>query len=167
MTNSALLSARYARVARASVYAHREQDSEFAKMWDEAVEQALDLLHSRVFQRCIEGDLEPIMYMGVPVGWMRKFSDKLQIEMLRAWRPDRFKTPGTSINLATRGDVLVLTEEQRHILMDYKRRELLAAPPPASPPPAQLGDAGRSNSSATTPTTYDENTPATDKNPSP
>jgi hypothetical protein len=39
MTNSALLSARYATVARASVYAHREEDSEFAKMWDEAVEQ--------------------------------------------------------------------------------------------------------------------------------
>ena len=142
MTNSALLSARYATVARASVYAHREQDPEFAKMWDEAVEQALDLLHSRVFQRCIEGDLEPIMYMGVPVGWMRKFSDKLQIEMLRAWRPDRFKTPGTSINLASKGDVFVLTEEQRHILMDYNRQWLLDHPPATAEPPRELGDNG-------------------------
>ena len=128
VTNSVLLSARYARVARASVYAHRQEDPEFAKMWDEAIEQALDLLHSRVFQRCIEGDLEPIMYMGVPVGWMRKFSDKLQIEMLRAWKPDRFKTPGTQINLGVKQDIFVLSEDQRHELQAINREFLLSSP---------------------------------------
>jgi hypothetical protein len=130
MTNSALLSARYAKVARASVYAHREQDPEFAKMWDEAVEEALDLLHSRVFQRCIEGDLEALMYMGVPVGWMRRFSDKLQIEMLRAWKPDRFKTAGVNVNVGVKNDLSVLTEEARHELIELNRQWLEDHPPP-------------------------------------
>jgi hypothetical protein len=84
--------------------------------------------HARVFQRCLEGDLEPVYWQGVVVGWIRKFSDKLQIEMLRAYRPDRFKPPGTNVNLATRGDVFVLTEEQRHELQRINRDWLLTTP---------------------------------------
>ncbi len=41
-------------------YDHRKNDPEFAKQLDEAIEDALDLLHARVFQRCLEGDLGPI-----------------------------------------------------------------------------------------------------------
>ena len=48
-----------------------------------------------------------------------------------------FKTPGVNVNIGTKGDVFVLTEEQRHILMDYKRSELLAwTPPPPEETPA-------------------------------
>jgi hypothetical protein len=109
-------------------YDHRKNDSEFAKQWDEAIEDALDLLHARVFQRCLEGDLEPVYYMGEPIGYIRKFSDKLQIEMLRAYRPDRFKTPGAQVNIGTRGDVFVLTEEQRAELRAINREWLLTSP---------------------------------------
>ncbi len=59
------------------------------------------------------------------VGYIRKFSDKLQIEMLRAWRPDRFKTPGTNVNIGTRGDIFVLTEEQRMELQRINREFLM------------------------------------------
>ena len=50
--------------------------------------------------------------------------------MLRAWRPDRFKTPGTQVNIGTKGDVFVLTEDQRHELMQINREFLLSTPPP-------------------------------------
>src|SRR6266550_399469 len=80
----------------------------------------------RAWQRAMEGDVEPVFYMGVPVGYIRKFSDKLQIEMLRAYRPERFKTPGTQVNIGTRGDVFVLTEEQRHELQRINREWLLS-----------------------------------------
>ena len=90
------------------------------------------MLHARVFQRALEGDLEPIHYMGVCVGYIRKFSDKLQIEMLRAYRPDQFKTPGTNVNIATRGDVFVLTEDQRHELQRINREYLEENPPESS-----------------------------------
>jgi len=109
-------------------YDHRKNDPEFAKQLDEAIEDALDLLHARVFQRCLEGDLGPVYYMGEPVGYIRKFSDKLQIELLRAWRPDRFKTPGTQVNVATRGDVFLLTEAQRAELRAINRQWLLSSP---------------------------------------
>lgn len=32
------------------------------------------------------------------VDYTRRFSDKLQIDMLRAYQPERFKTPGTQAN---------------------------------------------------------------------
>jgi hypothetical protein len=69
--------------------------------------------------------------MGEPVGYIRKFSDKLQIELLRAYRPDRFKTPGTNVNIGTKGDVFVLTEEQRLELRRINREYLLTSPVPA------------------------------------
>jgi len=62
--------------------------------------------------------------MGVLVDYVRKFDSKLQIEMLRAYRPDRFKTPGTQVNIGTKGDVFVLTEEQRHELQAINRRRI-------------------------------------------
>ena len=58
------------------------------------------------------------------------FSDKLQIEMLRAYRPDRFKTPGTQVNIGAKSDIFVLTEEQRHKLMEINRQWLLTSPLP-------------------------------------
>jgi hypothetical protein len=121
MTHCVQLSCRSAKVSRDTAYAHRKADREFARQWDEAQEHALDLLHARVWQRSLEGDLEPVFYMGTPVAYVRKFSDKLQIELLRAWRPDRFKTPGAQVNVATRGDVFLLTEEQRAELRAINR----------------------------------------------
>jgi hypothetical protein len=108
-------------VSRDTAYEHRKADREFARQWEEAQEHALDLLHARVWQRSLEGDLEPVFFMGVPVAYIRKFSDKLQIELLRAWRPDRFKTAGVNVNVATRGDVFLLTEEPRAELRAINR----------------------------------------------
>ena len=93
-----------------------------------AMDYAGELLESRAFQRALEGDIEPVYYMGVAVGHIRKFSDKLQIEMLRAYRPDKFKTPGANVNIGVKGDIFVLTEEQRHILMDVNRQWVLDQP---------------------------------------
>src|SRR6266478_5841930 len=85
--------------------------------------------------------------MGVCVGYVRKFSDKLQIEMLRAYKPDTFKTPGTNVNIGTKRDVFVLTEEQRHRLMEVNREFLLTAPIAADESQPRNGnlpdDAGR------------------------
>ena len=135
MTHCVQLSCRSAKASRDTAYEHRKADAEFAKQWDEAAEHAIDMLHGRTFQRALEGDLEPVYYMGEPVGYIRKFSDKLQIELLRAYRPDRFKTPGTNVNIGTKGDIFVLTEEQRHELQRINREWLESTPPPAGGAP--------------------------------
>jgi hypothetical protein len=125
ITHAPSIAARHARVAVATVYRHREADKDFAGMWEQAQAHALELLHARVWQRSLEGDVEPVYFMGVRVGWIRKFDSKLQIELLRAWSPDRFRSAGVNINLAARGDVFLLTEEQRHELRALNRAWLL------------------------------------------
>jgi hypothetical protein len=59
---------------------------------------------------------------------VRKYDSKLQIEFLRAYRPDKFKTPGTQINLGVKQDIFVLTEDQRHELQAINREFLLSSP---------------------------------------
>src|SRR5262249_14735291 len=100
----------------------------FAKQWDEAQEHATDLLEARAFQRALEGDLAPVYYMGVVVDYVRKFDGRLQIEMLRRLRPDRFKTRGVQVNPGVKDDVFALTEEQRHELQRINREFLLSSP---------------------------------------
>jgi hypothetical protein len=139
MCHSPELAARHIRISCQMAYYHRKHDPQLAKQWDEAREFGIEMLHARAFQRAVEGDLEPVFHMGVVVGYVRKFDSRLQIELLRAYRPADFKTPGTQVNIGTRGDVFVLSEEQRHELMRLNREWLLANPPPAieAPTPTQ------------------------------
>ena len=108
MTNSPTLAARFSRITKQTIYNHRKWDSEFAAQWQEAVEHAVELLHSRCFQRALEGDCEPVFYMGKPVGYVRRFDSRLQIELLRAYKPERFKAAGTQVNVGVKSDVFVL-----------------------------------------------------------
>jgi hypothetical protein len=131
VTHSPRLSSDYAGVQHQTAYNHRKLDPEFARQWEDAQDHAIELLHARTFQRALEGDLEPVYYMGVPVGYIRKFSDKLQIEMLRAYRPDRFKTPGQApINIDTGNKILVLDEATRMRLIEKRRQALALMPGP-------------------------------------
>jgi hypothetical protein len=128
LTNSPTLAARFARTTKQTAYNHRKWDSEFAQQWEDAVENAVDLLHARAFQRALEGDCEPVFYMGLIIGYVRKYDSKLQIEMLRAYKPDTFKTAGVQVNIAAKGDLFVLTEEQRLELQRVNRDWLLNSP---------------------------------------
>ena len=139
MCHSPELAARHIRISCQMAYYQRKHDPQFAKQWEEAREYGIEMLHARAFQRALEGDLEPVYYMGVVVDYVREFDSKLLIEMLRAYRPDRFKTPGAQVNIGTRGDIFVLSEDQRHELQRLNREWLLANPPPAieAPTPTQ------------------------------
>jgi len=126
MTNSPTLAARSVPVPTSEVWRHKAADPDFAAMWQEASEHAIDLLEARAFQRSLEGDLEPVYYMGVAVDYVRRFDGRLQIEMLRGLRAEKFKTPGhAQVNIGVKGDVFVLTEEQRRELQAINRTRIL------------------------------------------
>jgi hypothetical protein len=120
-------------------YYHRKHDPQFAEQWDQAREYGIEMLHARVFQRALEGDCEPIYYKGAIVGHVRKFDSKLQIELLRAYRPNQFKTPGQApINIDTGNRILVLDEATRMRLIEKRRQALELMPGPDEEPlPAQ------------------------------
>jgi hypothetical protein len=133
LTFLAILGSRYAacrkaKVSHQDINYHLDNDPDFAAQAEIAKAYFTDLLHTRAMQRAIEGDCEPVYWQGIEVGHIRKFDSRLQIELLRAHMPDKFKTPGTGpVNINT-GDTLVLTEEMRAKLMAANRERIMALP---------------------------------------
>lgn len=129
MTGSKGLACRKAKVTENTVTYHLRRDSDFKTQADVAHEHFVDLLHTRCAQRALEGDIEPVHWQGVVVDHIRKFDSRLQIEMLRAHMPNKFKTPGTGgVNIDTGDKILVMTEELRAKLMAIHRAEIMDMP---------------------------------------
>jgi hypothetical protein len=82
---------RAAAVGRATVYRHRERDPKFADAYDDAFEQATDLLELECRRRAIEGVDRPVFYKGRQVGTVKVYSDRLLIFLLEAARPEKYR----------------------------------------------------------------------------
>ena len=131
MSGSKAMACRQAHVSEKTADYHIKNDSDFAAVADAAKEHAIDLLHTRAFQRCL-GDIEPIYWQGIVVGHVRKFDTRLQIEMLKG-RTGRatFKTLGQApVNVSTGDKILVMDEATRAKLMEARRQALMAMPGP-------------------------------------
>lgn len=101
LTRSIILGCRAAKVAKNTVLSHRRLDPDFDAQVIAAQEQAVDLLTDMTMRTAIEGECKPIFWQGIQVGHERIVDNRLRIEMLRAYRPDRFKTPGSKVNINT------------------------------------------------------------------
>jgi hypothetical protein len=127
MTASKALACRAARVTERTANYHLRSDSAFAKQAGDAKAHCIDLLHARMMQRSLEGDIVPVYWQGVVVGHTRGFDSRLQIEMARAHMPDKFKTPGQAlINVETGDKILVMDEATRAKLIERRREKLIA-----------------------------------------
>jgi hypothetical protein len=129
MTASPAMACRAAKIGEPTLYYHKKNDPQFRELMEHAKAHAIDLLHTRCFQRALEGDIEPIYWQGVKVDHVRKFPERLQIEMLRAHMPGTFKTPGSGpINIDTGDKILVMDEGTRAKIMAARREALLDMP---------------------------------------
>lgn len=64
-------SARAVGVSSSTVYALRERDADFRASWDEALEDAYDVLEAEARRRAFEGVEEPVVYQGAQQ-WLTK-----------------------------------------------------------------------------------------------
>ncbi len=90
-TVNVTLSCRKAGVPRRTVYDWREADAAFARRWDEALEEGIDLLEAEAHRRAFEGVERPVYYKGERVGEWRHYSDALATFLLRAHRPEKYR----------------------------------------------------------------------------
>lgn len=92
-----LLSCKTAKVSRAYVYETRNSDAEFAKLWDAAVDEAIDVLEEEAWRRAVKGVTEPVFGslghgQGTgEVGQVQKYSDVLLIFLMKAGRPQKYR----------------------------------------------------------------------------
>jgi hypothetical protein len=72
-------------------YYWRAKDAEFAKAWQEALEEGTDRLEDEARRRAVEGTTKPIYHRGERVGEVQVYSDALLMLLLRARRPDKYR----------------------------------------------------------------------------
>lgn len=104
-------SARAVGVSSGAVYGLRERDGDFRASWDEALEDAFDMLEAEARRRAFEGVEEPVFYQGREVGTVRKYSDSLAQFLLKGYRRRKFgdKTEITGAD----GGALVIDDTAR------------------------------------------------------
>jgi len=96
-TGSVTAAVAAAGTSRTRVYELRKTDTAFAAAWDEAEDIATDRLEDEARRRAVEGVAEPLVSAGKLVRgddgqpiMVRRYSDKLLLELLRAnRRPQR------------------------------------------------------------------------------
>ena len=75
---------------RSTVYQWRENDVNFAKRWDEAIEDGTDRMEDEAVRRGVEGVEKPVYYKGEVVGHLQEYSDLLLDKQLRARRKGKY-----------------------------------------------------------------------------
>src|SRR3990170_2088581 len=83
--------ARMAGVGRRTVYDRRKASEAFREAWDDAREEAADLLEAEARRRAVEGIEEPVHYHGEVCGYVSRYSDTLLIFLLKAARPEKYR----------------------------------------------------------------------------
>lgn len=80
-----------AQVGRSTVYDRREASEAFAAAWDDALQEAADMMEAEALRRAVHGWQEPVYYKGKVVGHVLKHSDVLLIFILKAARPEKYR----------------------------------------------------------------------------
>ena len=120
MTHSVTAGARNAKVSPQTVALHRREDPDFETQVVAALAHAIELLYDVTMRSAIEGDCEPVFWQGIEVGHIKKFDNRLRVELLRAHLPSKFKTPGS-------GQPLVAGDNNKVMIIDAATREWLVA----------------------------------------
>ncbi len=108
-------------------YVWRKKDKKFAAEWEDALNQAADLMEKEARRRAVDGVEEPVYQGGVKVGSIQKYSDTLLIFLLKGARPEKFRD---------RSDITFSGEPPLAIGFDFSIRaephhpEIIATSPP-------------------------------------
>jgi hypothetical protein len=127
LSHSTELGACAAKVSKNTVVAQRREDPEFDSQVIAAQDHCIELLHAVTMRSALEGEIEPVYWQGIQVGHIKKFDNRLRIEMLRAHMPKTFKTPGSKVAIATgegSNNMFICGPEEREELIKLRREAL-------------------------------------------
>lgn len=94
-------------IARRTVYDWRDENADFAKRWDKALDIGVTVLEDEVVRRALDGVVKPVYQKGRKVGTVREFSDTLLIFALKAYRPKKYRD-NIKIDANVMGGVLLM-----------------------------------------------------------
>lgn len=73
-------------ISRTTAFNWKREDPEFAKAWDEAIDEGTDLLEEAIIKRARDGVDRPVFQQGEMVGCTREYSDSLAALVLKGRR---------------------------------------------------------------------------------
>jgi hypothetical protein len=113
-------------VARNYAQVARQQDEQFAELWDHALADFADTLEHEAHRRAVVGVEVPIYYRGEQIGTVRQYSDSLLAQMLKAHRPERYgnKVTVSHANGATINEAI---ERELSRLAELEHRAAISA----------------------------------------
>lgn len=105
---------RAAKISRDTAYAHYKQDKVFASRWDEALDDATDILEMEARRRAYKGTNKPVTFRGKITATYKEYSDTLLMFLLRAHRPAKYaeRSRNENVNL----DLSTLNDQQLELL---------------------------------------------------
>ena len=110
--------AKAAGYTRQWVYHLRNEDPEFAKLWDDALAQSLDTAEGEMYRRAVRGVVKKVFYQGTHIDTVKEYSDTLLIFLLKAHKPEvyrevtRNELTGKNGGPITHKDVTELTDDE-------------------------------------------------------
>lgn len=117
-TNNVRRSCLAAGVSRTMAYKAKETDKRFAAAWQEALEDACDVMEAEAQRRALAGvrRVRPIFHMGVQIAQEEtiEYSDTLLIFLLKAHRPEKYRE---RVDVSLKKDLSKLTEEELHVAL--------------------------------------------------
>ena len=102
------VAAKAAGINRSTAYRAQRLDPEFAMAWQEAYEEACDLIEAEALRRATRGTTKGIYYKGERVATEQEFSDTLMLAMLKGHKPDKY---GDKITIKVKPEWLTVLEE--------------------------------------------------------
>jgi hypothetical protein len=84
------VAARIAGVSRTRALEARLADVEFARRWDEAMEEGTDEIEAAAFRSAVYGEEKPIYHQGQIKGWTVEYSHAMRTMLLKSKRPELF-----------------------------------------------------------------------------
>ncbi len=123
-------SALAAGTTRYTVYGFKGKDPLFSAAWDDAVEQAVDLLLIEARRRAFHGVMKPVFYQGAMCGSVQEYSDSLMMFLIKAKRPE-YATERREVSGPGGGPIETRTEmapderaELKEVAAELARRKL-------------------------------------------
>lgn len=85
------VAARSVGISPGTVYNHRKDDPLFAERFQEALDEAVDMLEYEAHRRAFKGTEEPVFHKGEECGYITKYSDPMAMFLLKSHRPDKYR----------------------------------------------------------------------------
>ena len=93
-TGNVTLAVQHVGQSRNQVHDVRQRSKRFAAQWDDALEDATDLLEAEARRRAFTGIDKPVFFKGEVVASIKKYSDPLLMFLLEAYDPQMFRDGG-------------------------------------------------------------------------